>query len=75
VAQTVEAVIGVSGETTPSKLPRSRMVPATLRLAFTSETPSTPTTPELTAIQFEVSRNLALSDSRFAELPHCGALL
>lgn len=63
-----EVVIGVSGETVPGKLPRSRMVPATLRLGFTSETPSTPTTPELTAIRVEVSRNLAF---RTAGLPSC----
>jgi hypothetical protein len=68
VAQTGEVVIGVLGETVPSKLPRSRMVPAKLRLGFTSETPSTPTTPELTAIQLEVSRNLAFQT---AGLPSC----
>jgi hypothetical protein len=68
VAQTGEPVIGVSGETVPGKLPRSRMVPATLRLGFTSEAPSTPTTPELTAIRLEVSRNLAFQT---AGLPSC----
>jgi hypothetical protein len=68
LAQAGEAVIGVSGETVPSKLPRSRTVPATLRLGFTSETPSTPTTPELTAIRLEVSRNLAFQT---AGLPSC----
>ncbi len=68
VAQTGEVVIGVSGETVPIKLPRSHMVPATLRLGFTSETPSTRTTPELTAIQLEVSRNLAFQT---AGLPSC----
>jgi hypothetical protein len=68
LAQAGEAVIGVSGETVPGKLPRSRMVPATLRLGFTSEAPSTPTTPELTAIRLEVSRNLAFHT---AGLPSC----
>ncbi len=68
LAQTGEAVVGVSGETVPRKLPRSRMVPATLRLGFTSATPSTPTTPELTAIRFEVSRNLAFQTTG---LPSC----
>jgi hypothetical protein len=68
LAQAGEAVIGVSGETVPGKLPRSRMVPATLRLGFTSEAPSTPTTPELTAIRLEVSRNLAFQT---AGLPSC----
>jgi len=68
VAQTGEAVIGVSGEMVPGKLPRSRMVPATLRLGFTSEAPSMPTTPELTAIRLEVSRNLAFQT---AGLPSC----
>lgn len=67
-AQTGEVVIGVSGETVPGRLPRSRMVPATLRLGFTSETPSAPTTPELTAIRLEVSRNLAFQT---AGLPSC----
>jgi hypothetical protein len=66
--QTGEAVIGVSGETFPDKLPRSRMVPATLRLGFTSEAPNAPTTPELTAIRLEVSRNLAFQT---AGLPSC----
>jgi hypothetical protein len=68
LAQAGEAVIGASGETVPGKLPRSRMVPATLRLGFTSEAPSTPTTPELTAIRLEVSRNLAFHT---AGLPSC----
>ena len=68
VAQTGEVVIGVSGETVPGKLPRSRMVPATLRLGFTSEAASTPTIPELTAIRLEVSRNLAFQT---AGLPSC----
>ncbi len=68
LAQAGEAVIGVSGETVPGKLPRSRMVPATLRLGFTSEAPSTPTTPELTAIRLEVSRNLVFQT---AGLPSC----
>ena len=68
LAQAGEAVIGVSGETVPSKLPRSWMVPVTLRLGFTSEAPSTPTTPELTAIRLEVSRNLAFHT---AGLPSC----
>lgn len=66
--QTDEAVIGLSGETVPSRLPRSRMVPTTLRLGFTSETPATPTTPELTAIRFEISRNLTFQT---AGLPSC----
>ena len=68
LAQAGEAVIGVSGETVPGKLPRSRMVPATLRLGFTSKAPSTPTTPELTAIRLEISRNLAFQT---ADLPSC----
>ncbi len=68
VVQAGEAVIGVSGETVPGKLPRSRMVPATLRLGFTSEAPSISTTPELTAIRLEVSRNLAFQT---AGLPSC----
>ncbi len=68
VAQAGGAVIGVSGETVPGKLPRSRMAPVTLRLGFTSETPSTPTTPELTAIRLEVSRNIAFQT---AGLPSC----
>ena len=60
LAQAGEAVIGVSGETVPGKLPRSHMVPATLRLGFTSKAPSAPTTPELTTIRLEISHHLAL---------------
>jgi len=75
LAQAGEAVIGVSGETVPGKLPRSRMVPAALRLGFTSEAPSTPTTPELTAIRLEVSPQSRISYSGPAELPHLGAVL
>lgn len=67
-AQAGEAVIGVSGETVPSKLPRSRMAHATLRLGFTSEVPSAPETPELTAIRLYVSRNVAFHT---AGLPSC----
>jgi hypothetical protein len=63
-----EVVIGVSGETVPGKLPRLRMAPATLRVGFTSETLSTPATPELTAIRLEVSRNIAFQT---AGLPSC----
>jgi hypothetical protein len=63
-----QAVIGVSGETVPVKLPRSHMVPATLRLGFTSRATSTPTTPELTAIRLEISRDLAFQT---AGLPSC----
>ena len=66
--QTGEAVIGVSGETAPQKLPRSHTVPVTLRVGFTSESPSTPTTPELTAIRVQVSHNLAFQT---AGLPSC----
>jgi hypothetical protein len=44
------------------------MVAATLRLGFTSKAPSTPTTPELTAIRLEISRNLAFQT---ADLPSC----
>lgn len=44
------------------------MIPATLRLGFTSAAPSTPTTPELTAIRLEISRNLAFHT---AGLPSC----
>ncbi len=68
LAQVGEAVIGVSGETVPGRLPRSHMVPATLRLGFTSEASSMPTTPELTAIRLEVSRNVAFQT---AGLPSC----
>jgi len=68
LAQAGEVVIGVSGEEVPGKLPRSRMVPATLRVGFTSEAPSTASTPELTAIRLEVSRDLAFHT---AGLPSC----
>lgn len=63
-----EVVIGAFGETAPSKLPRSRVAPATLRLGFTSEIPSTPITPELTEIRLEVSSNIAFQP---AGLPSC----
>jgi hypothetical protein len=68
MAQSGEVVISVSGGTVPRKLPRSRIVPAALRLGFTSETPRAPTTPELTAIQLKVSRSLAFQT---AGLPSC----
>jgi hypothetical protein len=68
LAQAGEVVVGASGETIPSKLPRLRMAPATLRLGFTSEAQGTPTTPELTAIRLEVSRNIAFQT---AGLPSC----
>ncbi len=68
IAQTGGAVIGVSGETVPSKLPRSHLAAATLRLGFTSKALSAPTTPELTAIRFEISRNLSFQT---AGLPSC----
>jgi hypothetical protein len=66
--RTVEAVISVSAETVPGKLPSSQMVPVKLRLGFTSAAPGMPTTPELTAIRLEVSRNLAFQT---AGLPSC----
>jgi hypothetical protein len=68
VAQTGEAVVSVAAETVPGKLPRSRTVPAMLRLGFTSQGQGTPSTPELTEIGFEVSRNLAFQT---AGLPSC----
>jgi hypothetical protein len=68
VAQTGEVVIGVSGETVPSKLPRSRSAPATLTLKFTSEALNTPVTPELTAIRLDLSHNIAFHT---AGLPSC----
>ena len=68
LAPSSEVVVGASGETVPRKLPRARMVPATLRLGFTSERPGAPRTPELTAIRLEVSRNLALQT---VGLPSC----
>ena len=68
LAQTGEVAIGVSGETVPGKLPRSHMTPVTLRVGFTSGTPSTPTTPELTAIRLEVSRDITFQT---VGLPSC----
>jgi hypothetical protein len=68
LAQAGEVVVGASGETIPSKLPRLRTAPVTLRLGFTSEAPGTPATPELTAIRLEVSRNIAFQT---AGLPSC----
>lgn len=44
------------------------MAPTTLHLGFTSETPATPTTPELTAIRFQISRNLTFQTTG---LPSC----
>jgi len=68
VAQADELIVGVSGETVPSRLPRWHMVPAMLRLGFTSAAVGTPATPELTAIRLGLSRNLALQT---AGLPSC----
>lgn len=68
VAQAGELIVGVSAETVPSELPRSHMVPAMLRLGFTSAATSTPETPELTAIRLELSRNLTLQTGG---LPSC----
>ncbi len=63
-----EAVIGVSGEVAPARLPRSRKVPVALRLGFTSATPGTPTAPEITAVRMQVSRSIAFHT---AGLPSC----
>ena len=63
-----EPVIGVSAETTPEKLPRSHMSPASLRVGFTSQATTTSATPELTSIGIEVSRNLAFQTEG---LPSC----
>lgn len=68
LAPTGEAVVGAYGEMAPSKLPRSRTAPTTLRIGFTSETPGTNITPELTEIRFEVSRNIVLQPTG---LPSC----
>jgi hypothetical protein len=68
LARAGEAVIAVSGEAAPGKLPRLRRVPIRLRLGFTSEAPSTPMTPELSGITLEVSRDLAFQT---AGLPSC----
>ena len=63
-----EPVVGVSGDTSPGKLPRSRAAPATLRLGFTSAAPGTTSTPELSEIRFEVSRDVVFQT---AGLPSC----
>lgn len=68
IESTSKPVITVSAETIPVRLPRSRMAPATLRLGFTSAISNAPSTPELTAIRLELSRDLEL---RTAGLPSC----
>jgi hypothetical protein len=67
-APTGETVIGISGETAPARMPRSQVVPTTLRLGFTSRLINQATTPELTRIAIEISR-----DVRFQTmgLPSC----
>lgn len=62
------AVVSVSAEALPGRLPRSRMVPASLRVGFSSASPGTSVPPELTAIGIEVSRDLSLQT---AGLPSC----
>jgi hypothetical protein len=63
-----EPVVGVSGATSPVRLPRTRMAPATLRLGFTSAAAQQPQTPELTGIRFALARRLEL---RAGGLPSC----
>lgn len=60
--------MSASGGTTPIKLPRSKPIPASLRLGFTSEALNSPAVPELTRIVLEISRNLHLQT---AGLPSC----
>jgi hypothetical protein len=64
----VEVEVGVSGETAPAQLPRSRPVPVTFRTGFTSEILSTHTAPELTRIAINISRDVTI---RTAGLPSC----
>jgi hypothetical protein len=66
--QADEGLLGVSGAIFPRKLPRTRMVPAGLRLGFTSATANTTAIPELASIQLKVYRNLAFQT---AGLPSC----
>jgi hypothetical protein len=63
-----EPVMSASAEATPSKLPRSRAVPATLKLGFSSEGTSGPETPGLTRIEIDISRNVSLQTRG---LPSC----
>ncbi len=63
-----EVALGISGEIFPSKLPRSRPAPVSLRIGFTSEEPGTHTAPELTRIALEFARNVTL---QAAGLPRC----
>lgn len=56
------------GELAPSRLPRARYAPATLRLGFTSADEAGGPTPELTAIEFRLARNLGFLT---AGLPSC----
>ncbi|MGA8744330.1 MAG: hypothetical protein WB507_00505 [Solirubrobacterales bacterium] len=64
----VEVKMSASGEIAPAKLPRTQPAPATLRLGFTSESLGEPTTPELTRIALEISRNVTLQTTG---LPSC----
>lgn len=63
-----EVELGMSGEIIPSKLPRSRPAPVSLRIGFISEEPSTHTAPELTRIALEIFRNVTFQT---AGLPSC----
>jgi hypothetical protein len=64
----VDVEMGASGGTIPAALPRSKAVPVTLRVGFTSTETSTHTAPELTRIAIDVSRNVSFQT---AGLPSC----
>jgi hypothetical protein len=63
-----ENVVSAFGETTPTKLRRSKDTPATLRVGFTSEATDSPTAPGLAWIGLQISRNISLHT---AGLPSC----
>ena len=56
----VEVKMSAAGAIAPAKLPRTQPAPAALRLGFTSQSLREPTTPALTRIALEISRNVTL---------------
>jgi hypothetical protein len=63
-----QVIMTAAGETLPALLPRSRPVPASIGMGFTSEDPLTHTAPELSRFEFEISRNVVFQT---AGLPSC----
>jgi hypothetical protein len=68
VSATTVPVMTASAELRPEAQPRTKRLPATLRLGFTSAATETSATPELAKIAIEVSRRVSF---QWAGLPSC----